>query len=587
MSQPSILTPRKHTKEQSNPKNVGTEIDLFDVITDVVPLLMVPGHATPIKKTITYASRKDKPSKVSTSSSPSMAARNVKILEPSTVVKKPHSMTNLYLDAINVEPNVDRDDVDKTICVLVSQVLEFEPKIVVPDVSTSLAQPDYTTETPLDKFDVNVHTLSPEKLKDKEEANGMSGDLDDKEENFVEKKGQSADIMNIEDMYSDDVPIGQRMAPEIAKRTSVGPTKRWSKVITPVSKRKEVSSKFSEFDHDVEHNVQDIVSIDQKQTYGKIPANIPQVPIDNISFHSMENVEKWKFVYKRRLPLEREMGKDSFECKEVMSLIQEDGLMKNLIGFGKCYEMLVKEFIVNISKECDNKRSKEFRKVYVRGRCVGFSPEIINRFLGRNEEEQAEVEVSENVIYKEITTKQVKEWPRKRKLSASDLSAKYDILYRIGAANSVPTNHTYNISTGLGKFIYIVETKSSFDFGSYIFDQTMKHVAFFAVKMPIAFLSFIRGFILGQHPNIVMTSSQKSSMPTTRTCILADLKDTCKTLDDSIKSYTERKSRLEILIKALSKEEGNLKGDRTCEEDANEEGIHASDDEETTSNDED
>lgn len=77
---------------------------------------------------------------------------------------------------------------------------------------------------------------------------------------------------------------------------------------------------------------------------------------------------------------------------------EEAGLMKIVTGFGKCYEMLVKELIVNISKECDDKRSNEFRKVYVRGRCVDFSPEIIYRFLGRNEEEQAELEVSDNFI---------------------------------------------------------------------------------------------------------------------------------------------------------------------------------------------
>lgn len=83
--------------------------------------------------------------------------------------------------------------------------------------------------------------------------------------------------------------------------------------------------------------------------------------------------------------------------------------MKTVIGFGKCYEILVKEFIVNNSNECDNKRSKEFRKVYVRGRYVDFSPEIINRLLGRNEEEQAEIEVSDNVMCKHIIAKQVKE----------------------------------------------------------------------------------------------------------------------------------------------------------------------------------
>lgn len=93
--------------------------------------------------------------------------------------------------------------------------------------------------------------------------------------------------------------------------------------------------------------------------------------------------------------------------------------MKTVTDFGKCYGIIVKECIVNIYKECDNKMNKEFRKVYVRERCVDFSPEIINRFLGRNKEEQAKVEVSDNVICIEITAKQVKEWPRKGKLSTS------------------------------------------------------------------------------------------------------------------------------------------------------------------------
>ncbi|XP_050875223.1 uncharacterized protein LOC127078845 [Lathyrus oleraceus] len=280
--------------------------------------------------------------------------------------------------------------------------------------------------------------------------------------------------------------------------------------------------------------------------------------------------------------------------------------------------MLVKEFIVNISKECDNKWSKEFRKVYVRGRCVDFSPEIINRFLGRSEEEQAEVEVSNNVICTEITAKQLKEWPRKGKLLAGFLSVKYAVLHRIGAANWVPTNHTSNIAIGLGKFIYIVGTKTNFDFESYVFEQTIKHTAFFVVKMPIAFPSLISGVILSQHPSIlislngackrdlpislhyrlftwkhvpdiVMTFGQKPTSSTTRIGILVELKDTCKTLDETIKVYTERKSRLGILIKTLSKEdaEGNLEGDNAGKEDANEEGVNASDDEETSNNDED
>ncbi|XP_050890873.1 uncharacterized protein LOC127096332 [Lathyrus oleraceus] len=252
-----------------------------------------------------------------------------------------------------------------------------------------------------------MSTRSPEKSEEKDDFDGMSSDLVDKEENSVEKKDQSTDIMNIYDMDSDDDPIGKRLAPRIAKRlknrkvkavesynmpskslrrrTSVGPTKGWSKVVTPISKKKSL-------------NVMSSLTV------------------------MSNNVEKWNFVYQRRLELERELGKDAFECKEVMGLIQEVGLTKSVTGFGKCYEMLVKEFVVNISKECDNKISKEFRKVYVRGMCVEFSPEIINMFWGINGKEQIEVEVSDNVICREVTEKQVKEWPRKRELSTSYLS---------------------------------------------------------------------------------------------------------------------------------------------------------------------
>ena len=56
---------------------------------------------------------------------------------------------------------------------------------------------------------------------------------------------------------------------------------------------KEVHSESSESDYDIKYNVQDINSTIRKQASGKkIPANTPEVPIENISFHFVENVEK-------------------------------------------------------------------------------------------------------------------------------------------------------------------------------------------------------------------------------------------------------------------------------------------------------
>jgi hypothetical protein len=78
-------------------------------------------------------------------------------------------------------------------------------------------------------------------------------------------------------------------------------------------------------------------------------------------------------------------------------------------------------------------------------------------------------------VLKEITANQIMVWPKKKKISSGKLSVRYAILNRIVAVNRVPTTHSFDIATGLGKFIYVVGSKSKMDFGTYIFEQTVKH----------------------------------------------------------------------------------------------------------------
>lgn len=61
------------------------------------------------------------------------------------------------------------------------------------------------------------------------------------------------------------------------------------------------------------------------------------------------------------------------------------------------------------------------------------------------------------------------------------------------------------------------------------------------------------------------------------------MKDTCKTLDETIKSCTERKRKIEMLIKDMFEEEGVLKDDGTNEEEENKDKTDASDEENTNS----
>src|SRR3954464_54241 len=350
------------------------------------------------------------------------------------------------------------------------------------------------------------------------------------------------------------------------KKVPAEPSTTGSKIA--VKKRKERSVSAPE--DDVLSDVPDIPS-KKKIAVTKSSTKVRDVPLDNIYLHYASNAIQWKFVYQRRLALERELANDALECQEIMKLIKDAGLMKTVSHFSKCYEMLVKEFIVNLSQDCGNGTTDDFHKVYVRRKCIDFSPAVINLYLGRDGKAQPELEVTDNEVCKVITGGTVKRWPIKSKLSVSSLNGRYALLHKIGAANWVPTNHTSTIAVGLGRFIYAVGTKTKFDYGSYIFDQTMRHAGTSATKLPIAFPSLICGIILKQHPGILKSKdtvckretalsfhykllqrtdastsagTSQTSKSVTKASLIAELKETFKELEN-------RKMKLEQLIQSL------------------------------------
>ncbi|XP_050897661.1 uncharacterized protein LOC127104520 [Lathyrus oleraceus] len=185
--------------------------------------------------------------------------------------------------------------------------------------------------------------------------------------------------------------VVEMMSAKTAKKTvGVGPSKSWSKV--------------------------------DRTTVRKSPVKVAAVHLDNISFHLEDGAAKWKFMIQRRVAVERESGKDDVEVKEAMDLIKNVGLIKTVAGLSQCYAGLVKEFIVNIPEDIADKNNKEFCKVFVRGKCITFSPTVINNFLGRRVEGVGELEAKDNEVCREITARQVKGWPIKKHLTAGKLT---------------------------------------------------------------------------------------------------------------------------------------------------------------------
>ncbi|XP_045821838.1 uncharacterized protein LOC123914700 [Trifolium pratense] len=371
------------------------------------------------------------------------------------------------------------------------------------------------------------------------------------------------------------------------KPVKYGPKKSWSKSIPPpekkkgVLKRKSAPSSDSEFeaekdDSSIKPPAKKAMSAKKAMPQSVAP-DIEDFPCDNVSFHLPSYAQRWGIICKRRLALERELGKDILECEEIVSLINDAGLIKTVWGLGSCYEKLVREFVVNIPIGCDNPLDKEFQKVFVRGKCVTFSPSVINKVLGNADDPHPDIDVSDNVVCKTITAEKVKTWPKKAKVPAVKLTQKYAILNRIASVNWVPTTHASDIATNLGKLIYMIGTGTKFNAGLYIFNQVVQHAKTSVTKQPIAFPTLICDIILSQHPNIrhedesakkratplsihqklfskqhapdiAGPSNAAADIPMTRKEMIAMLEANCKELD-------EKKLQFERMIHALRVEE--------------------------------
>ncbi|XP_050896774.1 uncharacterized protein LOC127103566 [Lathyrus oleraceus] len=185
--------------------------------------------------------------------------------------------------------------------------------------------------------------------------------------------------------------MAKMRAARVKKTAGVGPSKPWRKV--EVGKRKERHSSDSE--ENVKDDVPDI-SPAKRQAVQKFPSKAATIHLDNISFHLEDGAAKWKYVIQRRVAIEREPGQEAVEVKEVIELIKNAGLMKTVATLPQCYEGLIKEFIVNIPEDIHDKNSREFCKVFVRGKCVKFSPNVINKFLERGMDGGVDLETTDN-----------------------------------------------------------------------------------------------------------------------------------------------------------------------------------------------
>ncbi|KAA0066659.1 uncharacterized protein E5676_scaffold2119G00400 [Cucumis melo var. makuwa] len=207
----------------------------------------------------------------------------------------------------------------------------------------------------------------------------------------------------------------------------------------------------------------------------KIPLNIPFVPIDGISFHLEESVQRWKYVLQRRVAYEVNVFDKHHSHLSVMDLIVKSGQSKTISNVGSFYPKLIKELIVNLPSEFDNPSSPNYYTIHIRGLKFKISPIVINGFLGNTVESSSTPSYPSNDVLASV-------------LSGGTFS--------IWLVNGIST-------VSLKTFLYQIYNDNSVDADLFIYSQLLRHVRTFGVKIPIHLPCFFSSLLVHQNTDIL------------------------------------------------------------------------------------
>ncbi|XP_045791390.1 uncharacterized protein LOC123886094 [Trifolium pratense] len=233
-----------------------------------------------------------------------------------------------------------------------------------------------TTETNADVPDESPTKL--ENLVDYSESDESPQPKGDDKETVPDKVVNE----NPEVIIVNETTVSEKAGKVTGKKPLYGPPKPVSKVIprTEAKKRKAPPTSDSEFEPETDIAASCSTS---RKSIGrkKVPQSVPYAPLDNVSFHLENGSARWKFVYHMRLALERNLKDDILECPSVVEALEYTA-------------------------------SPEYRQVFVRGKCVKFSPTVINQYLQRNSDEVAALKVTDSEVCKVLTGGRIKVmWP--------------------------------------------------------------------------------------------------------------------------------------------------------------------------------
>ena len=100
-------------------------------------------------------------------------------------------------------------------------------------------------------------------------------------------------------------------------------------------------------------------------------------------------------------------------------------------------------------------------------------------------------------------------------IPAVSLSVKYVILYKVGIANWFPSSHASSVSVALGTFLYQICNYETVYVGLFIYNQLLRHVDTFGVKIPNPLPRFFSCLLIHLNSDILTPNDAYSPNPKT------------------------------------------------------------------------
>ncbi|KAA0032734.1 uncharacterized protein E5676_scaffold156G00740 [Cucumis melo var. makuwa] len=165
--------------------------------------------------------------------------------------------------------------------------------------------------------------------------------------------------------------------------------------------------------------------------------------------------------------------------------------------------------------EFNDPSSADYQMMHIRGFKFVISPVVINGFLGNTVDFDCSLSCPTTEVLVTVISGGTLSTRPVNGISATALSVEYAILHKIAIANWFPSSHASSISAALGTFLYQICNDDKVDTGAFIYNQLLRHVGSFEVKVPIAFPRLFFTLLIHLNGAVLTTTDAPGPEPKT------------------------------------------------------------------------